>query len=401
VFEGGSTRGAEKGGLDGRPGGIRVAFVSPEPTPYRSPLLDRVGARGDLDLTVIYAARTVSARTWEVTPRHRAVFLNGMRVPGVQGVFRHEYPLTPGIWGALRDSSPECVVVSGWSTFAAQAALGWCWVAGVPYVLLVESHDAGPKPGWRHAVKRTIVPPLTRGATSVLVVGSLARDSVVSMGASAERVRVFANTIDVAMFAERADRLAARRPLLRAAFGLSVTDVAVLSVGRLAPEKGMATLIQALARARDERLVLLLVGEGPERSRLETLARELAVRVIFAGDRPWESMLDAYVAADAFALLSERETWGVVVNEASAAGLPLVLSERVGAANDLLHAGENGMLVPAGDLGAAAEALRILASDPGLRSRMGVRSREIAAGHGYEASVENLVAAVREAIAGR
>jgi glycosyltransferase involved in cell wall biosynthesis len=87
----------------------------------------------------------------------------------------------------------------------------------------------------------------------------------------------------------------------------------------------------------------------------------------------------------------------VVVVEAAASGLPLVLSDRVGAAYDLLRDGENGFVVPADDVGAAARAIRTLADDADLRRRMGDASREIARGWGYEPSVENFVAAVREA----
>ena len=61
---------------------IRVAAVFPEPTPYRAPLLDRVAALPEIDLTVVYAAGTVAGRTWRVEPKHRAVFLRGLRVPG-------------------------------------------------------------------------------------------------------------------------------------------------------------------------------------------------------------------------------------------------------------------------------------------------------------------------------
>ena len=61
---------------------IRVAAVFPEPTPYRAPLLDRVAASSEIDLTVIYAAGTVADRTWRVEPKHRAVFLRGLRLPG-------------------------------------------------------------------------------------------------------------------------------------------------------------------------------------------------------------------------------------------------------------------------------------------------------------------------------
>ena len=83
---------------------------------------------------------------------------------------------------------------------------------------------------------------------------------------------------------------------------------------------------------------------------MERVAREHSVRLLLIGDVEWERVVGLYVAADVFALLSERETWGVVVNEAAACGLPLVLSDRVGAAHDLLRDGENGRLVPAGIL---------------------------------------------------
>ena len=83
----------------------------------------------------------------------------------------------------------------------------------------------------------------------MLVVGSLARESVVALGADPARVRVFANTIDVAAWVERADALAARRSELRAALGLG-EEVVVLSVARLAPEKGLDVLLQGDAAAR-------------------------------------------------------------------------------------------------------------------------------------------------------
>jgi glycosyltransferase involved in cell wall biosynthesis len=374
----------------------RVTFVSPEPTPYRAPLLDRISADGEIELTVVYAARTVAGRTWTVEPEHKAVFLDGVSIPGLHGVLRHDYPVTPGIWRVLGESEPDCVVVSGWSTFASQAALAWCRVHHVPYLLLVESHDEGPKPGWRRRVKETVVPTVIGGADSVLVTGSLARDSVVSLGADPARVRVFANTVDVERFGDLADRLSARRNELRAGFGLGQDDVAVVTVARLAPEKGIDALLRAAGS-----LPVLVVGDGPERGRLEALARDLGVRATFTGDRLLEGVLEAYVAADVFALLSTYEPWGVVVNEAAACGLPLVLSEQVGAARDLLRDGENGFLVPVGDVDAAADALTRLSTDPGLRERMGAGSRELVRGFGYGPSVDNLLAAVREATANR
>ncbi len=372
---------------------MRVAFVSPEPTPYRAPLLDRIAALPDVELTAIYAAQTVASRQWNVVPDHTAVFLRGYALPGARRVVRHDYPITPSIFDALRNAQPDVVIVSGWSTFASQAAGFWCRLRSVPFVLLVESHDAGPKAGWRRTVKTTAVPPILRAASSVLVVGSLARESVLALGADPARVRVFANTIDVAGWAARADELAGRRAELRKAFGLA-EEIAVLSVARLAPEKSLDVLLRAATAAGVRPLI---VGSGPDRAYLETVARD----AIFTGELPGDRVAEAYVAADIFALLSQHEPWGVVVNEAAASGLPLVLSDRVGAAADLLRDGENGVLVRSGDATAAADALRLLAVDPALRKRYGARSRELVSAWGYEPSVEAFVEACREAIASR
>ena len=375
-----------------------IAVVSPEPTPYRSPLFDRIAASPDVDLTVIYAAATVAGRTWTVEPQHRAVFLRGVRVPGAGRLLHHDYPVTPGVWGALTRARPRCVVVSGWSTFAAQAAVAWCRAHRVSYLLIVESHDEGPRAGWRRTVKRAVVPPIVRRAAAVLVTGTLARESMLAHGAPPNRIWVFANTIDVEEWAARAKVLAPRRAELRSAFGVGEEDVLVLSVARLAPEKGHETLVRAVAATEDTRLVLVLAGAGPERARLEELARSVGVRLVLAGELPHERVIEAYVAADVFALLSEREPWGVVVNEAAACALPLVLSERVGAAPDLLRCGENGALVAAGDVEAAAAALRRLASNPEERAHAGCRSRELVAAWGYRPSVDAFLAAVRAAV---
>jgi glycosyltransferase involved in cell wall biosynthesis/GT2 family glycosyltransferase len=384
-----------------RDGPIRVAAVFPEPTPYRAPLLDRVAALPEVELTVLYAAGTVAGRTWRVQPMHEAVFLRGLRVPGADRVLHHDYPLTPGVISALSDARPDVVVVSGWSTFAAQSAIAWCRLRNVPYVLVVESHDEGPRPGWRRTVKKTVVPPVVRNASGVLVTGTLARNSMVARGARPERVRIFANTVDVDAFAADAARLAPSRPELRATLGAGADDVVVLSVARLAPEKGLDVLVGAVAGAGDDRLLLLVAGDGPEQDALRRLAEEAGTRLVLLGDVEWERIVELYVAGDVFALLSQREPWAVVVNEAAACGLPLVLSDRVGAAHDLLRDGENGFVVPAGDAAAASAALRALAADPALRRAQGARSRELARDWGYGPSVEGFLEAVREAVEDR
>jgi glycosyltransferase involved in cell wall biosynthesis len=263
-------------------------------------------------------------------------------------------------------------------------------VRRVPYVLVVESHDHDPRLAWRRAVKKAVVPRILRNAAGVLVTGSLVRASMVARGADPRRIETFANTVDVDAFERRADELADRRSELRKGFGIREEDVAVVCVARLIADKALDVLVRAAAEAGSP-VVPVLVGDGPERGHLEALAAELGVRVVFTGAVDWQRIIETYVASDVFALVSRHEPWGVVVNEGAACGLPLLLSDHVGAAHDLLRPGENGLLVPPDDVAATAAALAQLASDADLRLRFGRRSRELVASWGYGASVHGFM----------
>ena len=246
------------------------------------------------------------------------------------------------------DARPDVVVVSGWSTFAAQAAIAWCGSEGravrarrrEPRRRAAPRMAAHGQGDGRAADRRS-------GRLGLLVTGTLARDSMIARGAHPERVHVFANTIDVEAFGEQ--RRSARRPPAGAAArarrgrrgrgrALGRTARAGEGARRARPRGGGGR--RSAARARRS------PAKAPSARALRALARRSsACGSSSPGDVDWERIVELYVAADVFALLSEREPWAVVVNEAAACGLPLVLSDRVGAAHDLLRDGENGVLV--------------------------------------------------------
>ena len=365
------------------PSPIRVALVAGEPTPYRVPHFRALAARPELDLTVFYGSATVQRRTWQVE-HEEATYLSGPKLP-LSRVLHHDYPLTPGIWGALSRGGFQLIVVGGWSLMATQLAIAWSQRHQVPYLLMSDNHLREPRPAWVRAVKRLVLPRIVPQATGWLVPGSLARDHIVAYGARPERTIVFPLTVDVRAFATRVDALKTSEK----------EEVVVLHVGRLIPHKAVDVLIRAASAAG---VRLHVVGDGPERASLAGLASTLGARVTFLGELHGEELAAAYAGADVFALASRRETWGVVVNEAAAAGLPLVLSDAVGAAGDLLRDGENGILVPSGDPVQLAAALRHLAADRDLRRRMGTRSLELVADWGYEPSVDAFVDLARELV---
>lgn len=369
----------------------RVAVVTTEPTASRAPQFDSLARRADLDIFVFYAAETIQRRTWTLALDHPHEILRGPRLP-LTRVLQHDYPITPSLWRRLDQGRFDCVVVWGWSTFAAQLAIAWCRIRRVPYVLFAESHLEERRATWARIARRKIVPFAVRGAAAWLATGTLAREHLVHFGAESTRVWTFANTIDVEALSANADRLRGRRADIRTELGFVENDIVALHVGRLLPLKAVDVLIDAVARVPDVRL--LVVGEGPERDALEQHARQKHVNAIFTGEQRGDRLVERYVAADIFCLLSRRETWGVVVNEAAVCGLPLILSDGVGAAVDLLNPGENGELVRAGDPVTTAAALARLAADPQLRAEFGRRSKEIAASWSYAPSNDAFAAAV-------
>lgn len=363
-----------------------------EPTPTRVPHLQALAARPEIDLSVVYATHTYQQRTWSVQ-HPEALVLRGRSLPTTR-VLHHDYPITPGIWRFLDRGDFELVVIAGWAVFAAQAAIVWCRRNGVPYVLNAENHFREPRPGWVRLVKRAVLPRVVPQAAGMLVSGTLAREHALHYGARPDRVIVFPNTPDVPRFAARADELRSNRGATRAELGVEADEVVVLQVGRLIPVKGADVLVSAVGRAKHESPVpirLVLTGEGPERPKLESLAAAAGVNLTLTGEVEGDDLIALYVAADIFALLSLRETWGIVVNEAMACGLPLVVSSAVGASGDLLQPNANGVLVRPGDDVDAAVALASLAGDPRTRVEFGRRSRAIIADWGFAASLDEFV----------
>jgi glycosyltransferase involved in cell wall biosynthesis len=177
---------------------------------------------------------------------------------------------------------------------------------------------------------------------------------------------------------------------------------AVATVARLAPWKGVDVLIRALAEARPERpeLRLLVVGDGDERPRLEQLAEPLGDAVRFAGQVSRQTALAMIREVDAVALCSAYEGLSHVLLEAMQAGRPIVATS-VGGNTELIGDGENGILVPYGDVGALARALVLLATDDNLALRLGQQARQDARARSWPTLVNHTLGVFQEALARR
>lgn len=153
-------------------------------------------------------------------------------------------------------------------------------------------------------------------------------------------------------------------------------EVRLIFVGRLAPVKGLRVLFKVLEELRPElpQVRLTLVGDGPDRARLEQAAQGLGDMVTFTGYLSQAEVADALAQSDICVLPSFAEGVPVILMEAFASGLP-VIATQVAGVGELVVDGESGFLVPPGDADSLADRIRTLVRDPDLRTRMGAVGR--------------------------
>jgi len=188
-------------------------------------------------------------------------------------------------------------------------------------------------------------------------------DAVIAV--SDQVARAFRQAHVIAPATEPLRAAAEPRDAVRRTLGTQAERVVVISVARLHPDKALDLFIDALAGVDAEGWI---VGDGPLRAELETRVRGTNVRLL--GYR--SDVADLLAAADVFALPSVGEAYGIAVQEALSAGLPVVTSD-AGAMPELI--GEGGIVVPAGDRDAFVDALRRVVDDEDLRTNLGWRAR--------------------------
>jgi len=297
--------------------------------------------------------------------------------------------------GPLLRARPEVLILGGWS----EPTFLHLWLRHLVrrsrVLFWIESTAADrSRRGGRELSKRILL----RGAAGCVVPGRRAGEYCRRLGVPAERIFTAPNAVDRSYFRSRAEELLPRRGELRRELGVAGNATHFLFVGRLVESiKGVAALIRAVAAVAEggTPAELTVVGDGPDAGSYRTLAGELGAPVRFLGTLDHDALCRCYAAADILVLPSRSEVWGLVLNEGMEFGLPLVVSDAVGAGPDLVHPGVNGRVVPAGDADALAEALVDLAADPEARHRMGRASRSIVEGYSPEGWAEGMLRAVR------
>lgn len=307
------------------------------------------------------------------------------------------------LWSALDRIQPDVVAVPGWSLADALAALHWCVRTMTPVVVMSDSTAwSGARGRWREWLKSRLL----RHCTSALVAGTPHAEYLVDLGMPKERVFLGYDVVDNDHFAEKSAEVRSQEPECRKLLGLPKKYF--LASARFVEVKNLPRLLRAYARYRDlaslgqsgkrdrEIWDLVLTGDGPLReslnSQLSTL--NLHKHVHLPGFKQYDELPAYYALASAFVHASITETWALVVNEAMASGLPVLVSNGCGCARDLVQEGLNGFTFNPYEIEQLAQLmLKLSTLDSGLIA-LGSASREIIGRWGLDRFAAGLKQAV-------
>lgn len=358
----------------------RVALLHNIVSPHVVPLFAELARQPGIDLRVYFFSETDANRRWRVSPEGR---FNYRILPGLgvrlRGRDLFTYFINPTIVPILLRDGFDVLIAVGWDSFASQAAFFLCKLLGRPFIIW--SGSTINEPSWRRTLSLPLVRLMVSGADACIAYGTRAAQYLRRLGAPQADIFLSLNTIDMDTFTTRVQQARSQRAIVRRELGVG-DDPLVLYVGQLIERKGVATLVEAIALARGHResVRLCVIGYGAQeealRRRVERL--QLAEHVRFLGHVDLDDLPRYYAAADLFVLPSSEEVWGLVLNEAVAAGLPVITTDRVGAAPDIVEGGGNGLVVPANDAGWLADAITCILEGATRTRCMGERSLEIA-----------------------
>lgn len=352
----------------------KVVILTEIISPYRIPPFNYLSKEVDIDLEIFFLAETESRRNWDV-PKDKIEFsyrvLHGLQI----GKAYQQAPvfLNPGVIYQLWLQKPDVIICGGWHHYTYWLALAYARITKTRFLIWSEStlKDERASSQIKDKLKRWIV----NQASGYIVPGKAQKDYLTYFGASQEKIWIACNAVDT-IFTLSAESKSEQQQVWKQKLNLG--GCVILFVGRLIDEKGIPELLQAFTLLSQDNVTLAIVGSGASLEKYQNYCQQKKLEnIIFTGFKSEDELVKYYAAADIFVFPTRSDPWGLVLNEAMAAGLPIVCSTAAGAADDLIKQEINGLIVPSCDVTSLAKALQRLIIDENLRKQMGIQSRVI------------------------
>lgn len=380
----------------------RLAIIETHPIQYKIPWFRQLHDRHDLDLTVFFCMIPDAkqqgvgfgvAFQWDfplLEGYSYEVIENVSRNPGVDHFMGCDTPcLYDIIAGRHGHGRWDAVIINGWVVKSCLQALWACKRAGVPAILRCEANDLRSRVWWKTWVHRLLVSQFE----SWIAIGSSNRAFYVNRGVPDRKIANGYYCVDSRDFARKADEARGDLSILRHRWGIHEQAVCFMFCGKFEPKKRPMDILMALKilcreKGMDSpRVHLLMVGDGELKPGCEKMAGDEDLPVTFTGFLNQGELPMAYAVSHCLVLPSDYgETWGLVVNEAMACGLPAIVSDRVGCHPDLIIEGKTGYVFPFGSVDGLVKKIEWCIEDKKKVVQMGTFARH----HILPYSINNL-----------
>lgn len=380
----------------------RVGILLSHPTQYHSPWLRSLAQRPELRIKIFYCFQPDAAEQgtgfdvdfqWDVPLLEgypHAFLKNVARRPG----FHFTGCDTPEIADIIASREFDAWIINGWRVKSEWQAIRACWKHKVPMLIRGDSHLLDHRPPHTRIAKRMILGRWIPRFDRYLTVGKLNEEYYRFYGADSSAFFPVRHFVDNERFAA----LAAEVDVGVSCANWRIPERATvfLFAAKFVDTKQPMDAIKAIEKLlnRNADVHLLMVGDGKLRQFCEEYSASRQLPVRFAGFLNQSEIATAYACADVLVLPSAYETWGLVVNEAMACGVPAIVSDRVGCGPDLVHSEQTGMLFQAGSVDALAEAMSVYAGKRSLIAEHGANAKKLIANYSIEAATDGTEAAV-------
>ena len=381
----------------------RLVILVSHPIQYFVPVWREIAADDSIDLTVVFLTRV------GVDEYHDPGFGESIRwdIPLLDGYRSHFLSRKTSLGGIELSIMPwliraraDVLLLHGYSQLTNLLALVVAKLLGIKVLMRGDTRlpQAGLSPGWKTSLKRF----LFERFDGFISIGRLNASYYQALGVPQRKLHFSPIAVRNEFFAmSYIERLVAK-DVMRKRLESPHDAIVILFASKLIKRKRAADLVAAfnvVAKSLPS-VWLWIVGSGPE----EAALKEMVVgkdRILFLGFKNQSQLPQIYAASDVFVLPSENEPWGLVINEAMAAGLPVVVTNDVGAAPDLVEGEDTGFTYPVGNIDRLGDMLRILAQDSGLRARMGRNAQTLISRWDAKSSAEGIVSAIDAVIPSR
>lgn len=352
----------------------KAVLITNIPTPYRIPLFNELNRQMQdegMELHVIFSEAGYQRRQFEINlndSKFPFTILGGGTITSPKDTEK-TYFFYSGLWKALNSTRPKKVIVAGFST-ASIITAAWCRWNNVPFAIWSGSIQTAVRNNSWHRI--FIRRQLINSAKSFIAYGSLAAQYLVDMGAKSTTVYTGINTVDTSFFSEETAK-SKQSITIKHPFTFTY-------LGYLVPRKNVRLVIEAAALLAKERkdFRLQIIGDGESKNELVKLSSQLGLdeQIQFTGYKQ-KSELPLYLAqTNAFLYQSDFDIWGLVLNEAMAAGLCCLATTNAGATFDLIHNNKTGFQINFQHIPQVAEKMNWMMNHPEEVNEIGKRASQ-------------------------